>query len=77
MKSMNDRIEYFFNKLEQLIEDPTTQANNKINALKVYASILPTCQNIDINTSDKPIDISQLSHDDKVTFDSIIKKLGK
>lgn len=77
MKSMNDRIEFFFQKLEELIEDPTTQTAQRINALKVYGTILPTCQNIDIQTSEKPIDISQLSHDDKVTFDSILKKLKK
>lgn len=77
MKSTEDRISYFFNKLEEIIDSPMTQSTLKVNALKVYGSMLPTNLNNDSNVKNEPIDLSNLSIADKKEFDKLLKQVKK
>ena len=76
-KSLEDRIEYFYNKLEEIIDQPITRVDCKISALKVYATLFPTIKNIDVSQSPPTIDVSSLSSKEKKNLDDLLKKIAK
>lgn len=78
-KTINERIDYFYDKLEDIIDDPVNRLDSRITALKIYAQLFPTIQNVDITnkTTYDVTDISQLTLEDKTKLDSLLKKLTK
>ena len=76
MKSIEDRMEYFYNKLETIIDDPMTKCDSKINALKVYSAFFPTETTIK-TTVPTLANLDSLSTNDKKELKSIISQIKK
>lgn len=71
------RVDYFFNQLESIISDPVTKQIDKIQALKVYGSLLPTQSKSDITIKQEvaTLDTSTLSDAEKLSLISILEKI--
>lgn len=73
----NQRVDYFFNQLETIISDPVTKQMDKIQALKVYGSLLPTQNKSEVTIKQEvaTLDTSILSNDEKINLISMLEKL--
>ena len=76
---MEDRINYFFEKLVDIIDSCTTPNKEKIEALKVYSTLLPTMKHEEVTINHKvpTIDTSSLSDDEKKVMVKMLDKLEK
>lgn len=74
---MEQRLNYFFTSLEKIIDDPTSQSKVKIDALRVYGSLLPTISNDSLTVKHEvaKMDTSKLSSEDKIQLLGLLEKM--
>lgn len=71
-KSLQERMEYFYNKLEDIIESSLTPCESKIKALNVYCQFFP--METTITTTNYIPDTSMLSKEEKIEMKALISK---
>ena len=76
---LENKTEFFFDQLESIITDPTCKTMDKIQALKVYGSILPTVSKNDITITQEvaTLDTSKLSNDEKIKLMGLLDKIDE
>ena len=74
---INNKIDFFFTNLEDIIKSPISNQKTKIEALKVYASLLPSISKDELTVKHEvaKMDTSALTTNEKLQLLEMITKM--